>query len=185
VADRISFVCTVGTVGVDEEDVVNRTHLAAAGLLMSMMAVVAGGCGGSKGAAGTEPSTTSTPPTFCDAARAANAASDVQQQLFNGTNPPPAVAVQAVVEDFADRFAAMVALAPADIKTDVDTIDQAANQLLTLVRASNYDVAKMTAAPGFAGLTTTFSSAEYQSAQNRFQAYIDTNCAAAPTTTGG
>jgi len=135
--------------------------------------------------AGSELTASSSPPTFCEAARAANAASDLQQQLFQGTDPPPAVAVQAVVEDFGDRIAQMNALAPADIKSDVQVIDQAANQLLTVVRASDYDVSKMTSTPEFATLNATFASADYQAAQDRFQTYIDTNCAAAPTTTGG
>lgn len=159
----------------------NRTHWAVAGLLL----VMAGACSDSKGSSGTEPTTTSRPPTFCEAARTANAASDVQQQLFSGQDPPPAVAVQAVLEEFGDRFAEMVALAPADIKSDVDVIGQAVQQLVTLVRANNYDVAKVTATPEFAAVGTTLASAEYQAAQDRFQSYIDTNCAAAPTTTGG
>jgi len=92
------------------------------------------------------------------------------------------VAVQAVVEEFADRFAEMAALAPADIKSDVDVLDAAAQQLLTVVRASNYDVSKMTTTPEFTALGQTFSSADYQNAQRRFLAYIDANCATVPTT---
>jgi len=162
----------------DEEDVVNRSHWAAAGMLL--LTVVA--CGDSKSSSGTDPSTTSTPPTFCEAANTANVASQLPQQLFNGTTPPPAVAVQAVVEEFADRFAEMAALAPADIMSDVDVLDAAAQQLLTVVRASNYDVSKMTTTPEFTALGQTFSSADYQNAQRRFLAYIDANCATAPTT---
>lgn len=157
----------------------NRSHWAAAGMLL--LTVVA--CGDSKSSSGTDPSTTSTPPTFCEAANTANVASQLPQQLFNGTTPPPAVAVQAVVEEFADRFAEMAALAPADIKSDVDVLDAAAQQLLTVVRASNYDVSKMTTTPEFTALGQTFSSADYQNAQRRFLAYIDANCATAPTTT--
>lgn len=156
----------------------NRSHWAAAGMLL--LTVVA--CGDSKSSSGTDPSTTSTPPTFCEAANTANVASQLPQQLFNGTTPPPAVAVQAVVEEFADRFAEMAALAPADIKSDVDVLDAAAQQLLTVVRASNYDVSKMTTTPEFTALGQTFSSADYQNAQRRFLAYIDANCATAPTT---
>jgi len=157
---------------------VNRSHWAAAGMLL--LTVVA--CGDSKSSSGTDPSTTSTPPTFCEAANTANVASQLPQQLFNGTTPPPAVAVQAVVEEFADRFAEMAALAPADIKSDVDVLDAAAQQLLTVVRASNYDVSKMTTTPEFTALGQTFSSADYQNAQRRFLAYIDANCATVPTT---
>ena len=156
----------------------NRSHWAAAGMLL--LTVVA--CGDSKNSSGTDPSTTSTPPTFCEAANTANVASQLPQQLFNGTTPPPAVAVQAVVEEFADRFAEMAALAPADIKSDVDVLDAAAQQLLTVVRASNYDVSKMTTTPEFTALGQTFSSADYQNAQRRFLAYIDANCATVPTT---
>ena len=156
----------------------NRSHWAAAGMLL--LTVVA--CGDSKSSSGTDPSTTSTPPTFCEAANTANVASQLPQQLFNGTTPPPAVAVQAVVEEFADRFAEMAALAPADIMSDVDVLDAAAQQLLTVVRASNYDVSKMTTTPEFTALGQTFSSADYQNAQRRFLAYIDANCATAPTT---
>jgi len=159
---------------------VNRSHWAAAAMLL----LTAVACGDSKGSSsGTDPSTTSTPPTFCEAANTANAASQLPQQLFSGTTPPPAVAVQAVVEEFADRFAEMAALAPADVKSDVDTLDAAAQQLLSVVRASNYDVSKMTATPEFTALGATFSSADYQNAQRRFLAYIDANCATAPTTT--
>jgi hypothetical protein len=153
-------------------------------LTVLTLTVMASACSDGKGSSGTEPSTTSTPPTFCEAARSANAASDVQQQLLNGQDPPPPPAVQAVVEEFGDRFAAMAALAPADIKSDVDVINQTAQQLLTVVRANNYDVGKTTASPDFAALGTTFASDAYQAAQNRFQSYIDSNCAAAPTTTG-
>ena len=157
----------------------NRSHWAAAAMLL----LTAAACGDSKSSSGTDPSTTSTPPTFCEAANTANAASQLPQQLFSGTAPPPAVAVQAVVEEFADRFAEMAALAPADVKSDVDTLDAAAQQLLSVVRASNYDVSKMTATPEFTALGATFASADYQNAQRRFLAYIDANCATAPTTT--
>ena len=157
----------------------NRSHWAAAAMLL----LTAAACDDSKSSSGTDPSTTSTPPTFCEAANTANAASQLPQQLFNTTTPPPPVAVQAVVEEFADRFAEMAALAPADVKSDVDTLDAAAQQLLSVVRASNYDVSKMTTTPEFTALGATFSSADYQNAQRRFLAYIDANCATAPTTT--
>ena len=67
-----------------------------------------------------------------------------------------------------------------DSKSEVDVLAQAAQQLLTTVRASNYDVKKMTTAD-IAALTTTFSSTAYQTAQQKFLSYITDNCAA-PTT---
>jgi len=162
----------------DEEDVVNRTHRAVAVMLL----LTASACGGSKGSSGTEPSTTSRPPTFCEAAATAEAVSQLPQQLLSGTDPAPPAAVQAVVDEFGDRFAEMVAVAPADLKSDVTVINQAAQQLVAIVRAGNYDLSKMTAAD-IAPVTATFSSSDYQAAQNRFLSYIDANCAAAPTTT--
>jgi hypothetical protein len=155
---------------------VNRTHWAVARVLL--LATTA--CGSDSKSAGTEASTTSRPPTFCEAAATAEAVSQLPQQLFNGTDPPPAVAVQAVAEEFSDRFGEMTAVAPADIKSEVDVLAQAAQQLLTTVRASNYDVKKMTTAD-IAALTTTFSSTAYQTAQQKFLSYITDNCAA-PTT---
>ncbi|HEY4607557.1 MAG TPA: hypothetical protein VIH06_00065 [Ilumatobacteraceae bacterium] len=158
-----------------------RTHLATAGL--SMLAVMVVACSDAKGSSGTEPTTTSTPPTFCQAAATAEAVAQLPQQLLSGTDPAPPAAVQAVVEEFGDRFAEMVAVAPADIKSDVTVINQAAQELVAVVRAANYDLAKMTAAD-IAPVTATFSSTDYQAAQSQFVSYIAANCGAAPTTTG-
>jgi len=147
-----------------------------------MLLLTVTACGSDSKSSGSAASTTSKPPTFCEAAGTAEAVAQLPQQLFNGTDPPQPVAVQAVVEEFSDRFAQMTALAPADIKSDVTVLDQAAEQLLNTVRAGNYDVSKLTT-DQLTALNSTFSSADYQAAQQKFLSYIDANCAGATTTT--
>ena len=131
-----------------------------------MMAATA--CGGSDAA--------NSQPTFCEVAAAVKDATDVQQKLFDAVDPPVATAVQPAVEDFAAKFAAMNSIAPTAIKSDVATLNGVAQQLASVVRSSKYDVVAMVSTPQFAALTTTFSSATYTSAQNRFQGYLDTTC---------
>lgn len=133
-------------------------------------------CGGSGGGAKT--STT----TFCDAARTAKNAADVQQKLFDATETPTPEQVRPAVEDFAAKFAAMNASAPAEIRHDVLILDAAAQQLLTIVRTNGFDVTKMISTPEFASLNDVFSSSDYQDAQNRFQTYLDTTCGLTGTT---
>ena len=116
------------------------------------------------------------PPAFCDVAFAVKSAADAQQKLFDVVDPPPATAVQIAVEDFTAKFAAMNSIAPTGIKSDVATLNGVAQQLADVVRASKYDVVAMVSTPEFAALTTTFNSATYTSAQDRFQRYLDTNC---------
>ena len=70
----------------------------------------------------------------------------------------------------------MSAAAPSAIKPDVDTINQAAQQLLAVVKSNGFDVVAMISKPEFAALSKTFSSSQYQAAQGHFQDYIDTNC---------
>jgi hypothetical protein len=122
---------------------------------------------------------------FCDGARAAKDAADKQQGLFNGQVSPNPAAVQPAIEDFATKFEAMTKSAPKEIKADVATINAAAQQLLTVVRANGFDVTKMVTTPEFAALTDTFSGTEYQSAQENFQTYIGTNCGITDTTVIG
>lgn len=132
-------------------------------------------CGGSSGDRGS-------PSGFCDTARSAKAAADVQQKLFDAQDAPPPSEVQPAIEDFAAKFAAMSAAAPAEIKADVATIDAAAQQLLSVVRANGFDVVAMISTPEFTALTNTFSGDAYQSAQDHFQTYFDTTCGITPTT---
>ncbi|MEO8267720.1 MAG: hypothetical protein ABI706_19630 [Ilumatobacteraceae bacterium] len=149
----------------------NRTHLAVAGLLLATVASCSSV--GSKADA---------PAEFCVAANAAKDAADAQQQLFNLALSPVPADVQPAVEGFAAKFAAMSALAPAEIKADVGTINTAAQQLLTVVKANNYDVTAMVTTPEFATLTDTFASADYTDAQNRFQNYVGVTCGITATT---
>jgi hypothetical protein len=144
---------------------VKTTRLAMAGLIL---ATVMTACGSSDAA--------EAPPPFCDVAFAVKSAADAQQKLFDAVDPPPATAVQIAVEDFAAKFAAMNSIAPTGIKSDVATLNGVAQQLANVVRTSNYDVVAMISTPQFAALTTTFASATYTSAQDRFQQYVDTNC---------
>ncbi len=122
--------------------------------------------------------------TFCASAQLAKDAADSQQELFNLEEAPTPEQVQPAVEDFAGKFAAMTAEAPADISADVETINNAAQQLLALVKNNGYDVVTMIDLPEFATLSDTFASTEYTEAQDRFQTYIDTNCGITDTTLG-
>ena len=149
------------------------TRLAMVGLIL---ATVVTACGSSNAA--------DSPPPFCDVAVAVKSAADAQQKLFDAIDPPPATAVQIAVEDFAGKFAAMNSIAPTGIKSDVATLNGVAQQLASVVRTSKYDVVAMVGTKEFAALTTTFTSATYTSAQDRFQRYLDTNCGFATTTPG-
>jgi BMFP domain-containing protein YqiC len=120
--------------------------------------------------------------SFCDSARAAKGSADAQQELFNLDEAPTPAKVQPAIEDFATKFAAMSTSAPSAIKPDVDTLNNAAQQLLDVVKRNDFDVVAMIAKPEFTALSDTFSSAEYQAAQGRFQDYIDANCGITATT---
>jgi BMFP domain-containing protein YqiC len=150
---------------------VKTTKVAVAGLMLALLASC-GDDGGKAGSAG----------SFCDAARNAKGSADAQQELFSLDESPTPDKVQPAIEDFAAKFAAMSSAAPSEIKADVDTINQAAQQLLDVVKRNGFDVVAMISKPEFTALSDTFSSTEYQAAQGRFQDYIDTNCGITDTT---
>ncbi len=147
-----------------------RTRLAMAGLVLAMLT----GCGDSGNAKDSGAG-------FCDAARAAKASSDNQQKLFDSQDAPGPDKVQPAIDDFAAKFAALSGLAPAEIKPEVDALNEAAQALLAVVQANNYDVVAMISTPEFAKLNEAFSSDAYQAAQDRFQRYLDTNCTSTST----
>ena len=149
----------------------NRTHLAVVGLILATLV----SCSSDGGKADSH-------VDFCLAAQSAKDAEDAQQRLFSQSLSPPAADVQPAVEGFATKFAAMAALAPAEIKADVDTISNAAQGLLAVVKASNYDVTAMVTTPEFATLTDTFSSSEFTAAQDRFRSYVASTCGITITT---
>lgn len=125
---------------------------------------------------------------FCVAAQSAKDAEDAQQRLFSQSLSPGPADAQPAVERFAAKFATMAALAPTEIKPDVETISNAAQGLLAVVKANNYDVTAMVTTPEFATLTDTFASSEFTDAQGRFQNYVQTSCgitsSTIPVTTG-
>jgi hypothetical protein len=149
---------------------VKTTRLAVAGLILATLATA---CGSSDEA--------NSQPTFCEVAQAVKAAADVQQKLFDAVDPPAAADVQPAIDDFALKFAAMNSISPADIKADVETLNDAAQQLATIVRKNNFNVVAMVSTPEFAALNDTFGSDAYTSAQNKFQLYLDTKCVLAAT----
>jgi BMFP domain-containing protein YqiC len=126
--------------------------------------------------------TTGSVSSFCDSARAAKGSADAQQELFNLDEAPTPAKVQPAIEDVAAQFAMMSTSAPSAIKSDIDTLNKAAQQLLDVVKRNNFDVVAMIAKPEFAALSDTFSGTEYQAAQGRFQDYIDANCGITATT---
>ena len=148
----------------------NRTRLAMAGLLLAVVT----GCGDSSTAKDSS-------AVFCDAAREANASSDNQQKLFDSQDAPGPDKIQPAIDDFAAKFAALPVVAPAEIKPEVDALNEAAQALLAVVQANNYDVVAMVSTPEFAKLNEAFSSDAYQAAQDRFQRYLDTKCASTST----
>jgi spermidine/putrescine-binding protein len=152
---------------------VKWTHLVVAGLTVATVTA----CGSSGGDGGSE-------DQFCDAARTAEAATNAQQALFELDVAPPPDKVQPAVEDFAAKFAAMTDVAPSEIKSDVATVNKAAQQLLVLVKANGFDVVTMMDTPEFTTLTDTFASPEYAEAQGRFEAYTQGICGVT-TTPGG
>jgi hypothetical protein len=154
---------------VDEEGLVKRTHLAVAVALL--VTVVACGDDSSGSVA-----------RFCDAAQAAKTAQDAQQKAFDVADTPAPSSIQFVIEDFASKFAAMAAAAPKVIKADAATMNNAALQLLAIVRDNNYDVIAMIATPEFKVVSDTFAGAGYKAAHDRFQAYVDANCGLGTTT---
>ncbi len=113
---------------------------------------------------------------FCLAAQSAKDAEDAQQRLFSQSLSPLPADVKPAVEGFATKFAAMADLAPKEIKPDVDTISNAAQGLLAVVKASDYDVTAMVTTPEFATLTDTFSSSEFTDAQDSFRKYVASTC---------
>jgi hypothetical protein len=141
-----------------------------------LILVILAGCGDNGKA-------TNSGAAFCDAARAAKASSDNQQKLFDAQAAPGPDKVQPAIDDFAAKFAALPGLAPAEIKPEVEALNEAAQALLAVVQANKYDVVAMVATPEFAKLNTAFSSDAYQAAQDRFQSYLDNKCA--PATTPG
>lgn len=140
-----------------------RTHLAVA---IALLATVVA-CGDSSG---------DSTARFCDAALSAKAAQDAQQKAFDVEDTPAPSNIQFVIEDFASKFAAMTAAAPKSIKADVATMNNAALQLLAIVRDNNYDVIAMIGTPEFKVVSDTFSGAGYKAAHDKFQAYLDANC---------
>jgi hypothetical protein len=153
----------------DEEGLVKRTHLAVAVVFLATL-VACGGDGASSTA------------RFCDAAQLAKAAQDAQQKAFDIEGTPAPANIQFVIEDFASKFAAMAAAAPKAIKSDAATMNNAALQLLAIVRDNNYDVIAMISTPEFTVVNDTFASADYKAAHDRFQAYLDANCGFSTTT---
>jgi hypothetical protein len=153
---------------------VNRTRLAVAGLVLVMVT----SCGSDSTNA------KDSGAAFCAAAREAKASTDNQQKLFDAQDAPGPAKVQPAIEDFAAKFALLPALAPAEIKSDVEGLNEGAQALLAIVQANNYDVVKMVPTPEFGKLNQVFASAEYQAARKRFQTYLDTKCAPATTTPG-
>ena len=149
----------------------NRRHLAVAVLAVAMLVSCSNG-----------ESKADSQARFCVAARTAKDAEDAQQRLFSQPQSPGPADVQPAVEGFATKFAAMADLAPKEIKPDVDTISNAAQGLLAVVKANNYDVTAMVTTPEFATLTDTFASSEFSDAQGRFQSYVETNCGIRSTT---
>ncbi len=125
---------------------------------------------------------------FCVAAQTAKDAEDAQQRLFSQSLSPGPTDVKPAVEGFATKFATMASLAPTEIKPDVETISNAAQGLLAVVKANNYDVTAMVTSPEFATLTDTFASSEFTDAQGRFQSYVGAKCGITsntnPVTTG-
>ena len=113
---------------------------------------------------------------FCNTATAAKASTDAQQELFSLDEAPTPDQIQVVVEDFASTFAAMTAAAPDEIKADVTTMNKAAQQLLQVVEANGFDVAKLIDAPEFTELSNVLTGDEYEAAQVRFQDYTESNC---------
>ena len=150
----------------------NRRYLAVAGVLLATL--VSCSSDGSKAA--------DSHIDFCLAAQSAKDAEDAQQRLFSQALSPLPADVQPAVEGFAAKFSEMAALAPAEIKVDVDTISNAAQGLLAVVKASNYDVTAMVTTPEFATLTDTFSSSEFTAAQDRFRSYVASTCGITITT---
>ena len=142
-----------------------RTHLAVTSLLLAT--VVSCSSDGSKA---------DSQAKFCVAAKSAKDAEDAQQHLFSQPLSPLPAAVKPAVENFAAKFAAMAALAPAEIKTEVDTISNVAQGLLAVVAANNYDVTAMVTTPEYATLTDTFASTEFAAAQEGFRNYVATTC---------
>jgi hypothetical protein len=150
---------------------VNRIRLAVAGLLLATL--VSCSADGDKADPHID---------FCLAAQSAKDAEDAQQRLFSQSLSPTPADVQPAVEGFASKFAAMAALAPKEIKADVDTISNAAQGLLAVVKASGYDVTAMVTTPEFATLTDTFASSAFTDAQDRFRNYVATTCGITITT---
>ena len=156
----------------------NRTYLAVAGLMMVTMVACSsdadddGDSGAASGSA------------FCVAAQVAKDAADSQQELFNLEEAPTPEQVQPAVEEFAATFAAMTAGAPSDISADLGIINNAAQQLLALVKSNGFDVVTMIDLPEFTTLSDTFASTEYTEAQDRFQTYLETNCGITNSTLG-
>lgn len=149
----------------------NRTHLAVAGLVLATLV----SCSSDSRKA--DPHI-----DFCLAAQSAKDAEDAQQRLFSQSLSPLPADVQPAVEGFAAKFAAMANLAPAEIKNAVDTISNAAQGLLAVVKASDYDVTAMVTTPEFATLTDTFSSSEFTDAQDSFRNYVASTCGITVTT---
>ena len=144
----------------------NRRHLAVAVVVVATM-LVSCSDGSSKADSLAQ---------FCVAAQTAKDAEDAQQRLFGQSASPGPTEVQPAIERFATKFATMATLAPKEIKPDVDTISNAAQGLLAVVKANNYDVTAMVTTPEFATLTDTFASSEFTDAQGRFQTYVASNC---------
>jgi hypothetical protein len=141
-----------------------------AGLVLAMLA----GCGDSGDAKDSG-------AAFCDAARAAQAATNKQQKLFDAQDAPGSGELKPVIDDFAAKSAALPGLAPAEIKPEVDALNEAAQALLAVVQANNYDAVAMIPTPEFGKLNEVIASAAYQAAKTRFQSYLDTNCTSIST----
>jgi hypothetical protein len=152
---------------------VKGTHLVVAGLMVATLTA----CGSSGSDGGSE-------DQFCDAARTAEAATNVQQALFERDVAPPPAEVQPAVEDFAAKFALMTDVAPSEIKSDMATVNKAAQQLLEVVKASGFDIVTMKDTPEFTTLADTLASPEWAEAQDRYEAYTQGICGG-KTTSGG
>ena len=153
----------------------SRVRLAAPVMAVAVALVLTGCSSGKKSGSAAPGSTASPAPSvttrgtndpFCSALNAYNAK---YSQVNAGLTQPDQL--RGAMQDAATAIGQADSTAPAEIKSDVDTLNRAFQQLLGILQATNYDLSKVTLAQ-----VQQFQTPEFTTAGQNVDAYIRDHC---------
>jgi hypothetical protein len=116
--------------------------------------------------AGPTPTTRGTNDPFCNSLNAYN---DKYSKVNSGLAQPDQL--RAAMQDASTAIGDADRTAPSEIKADVDTLNQAFQQLLGILQATNYDLSKVTLAQ-----LQQFQTPQFTQAGQNVNTYIRDHC---------